>query len=191
SLNGYDNLAEHYPDFTYTTLCVKNSLLSTTLSYMGFGGYMNPFSGEAQVNALLPKYMFSTTTLHEMAHQIGYASESEANFIGYLASVYNEDVYFKYSGTVFALRYCLRNIERMTPDKLETYLAKVSHGIRLNFEQSREFWESYQTPVEAVFEVFYHNFLKVNAQEEGLETYSKFVGLLISFQSQYSVSVIQ
>ncbi|MFA7444444.1 MAG: DUF3810 domain-containing protein [Flavobacteriaceae bacterium] len=183
SLNGYHNLAEHYPDFAYSTLCVKNSLLSTPLSYMGFGGYMNPFSGEAQVNALLPKYTFPTTTLHEMAHQIGYASESEANFIGYLASVYNEDKYFKYSGTIFALRYCLRNIERMTPDKLEAYLSKINHGIRLNFEQSREFWDSYQTPVEAVFEVFYHNFLKVNAQEEGLETYSKFIGLLISFQT--------
>src|SRR5690606_34229585 len=183
SLNGYENLALDYPEFAYTTLCVKNSLLSTPLSYMGFGGYMNPFSGEAQVNALLPKYMFPTTTLHEMAHQIGYASESEANFIGYLASLYNEDIYFKYSGTIFALRYCLRNIERMQPNTIELYLSKINYGIQLNFKQSQEFWESYQTPIEAVFEVFYDNFLKINAQEEGLETYSKFVGLLISYNN--------
>lgn len=183
SLNGFNNLAQDYPEFAYTTLCVKNSLISIPLSYMGFGGYMNPFSGEAQVNALLPKYTFPTTALHEMAHQIGYASESEANFIGYLASVYNEDIYFNYSGTIFALRYCLRNIERMTPDKLEVYLAKVNYGIRLNFQQSQEFWDSYQTPIESFFEVFYDNFLKVNAQEEGLETYSKFVGLLISYKN--------
>lgn len=183
SLNGYENLALDYPEFAYTTLCVKNSLLSTPLSYMGFGGYMNPFSGEAQVNALLPKYTFPTTTLHEMAHQIGYASESEANFIGYLASLYNEDIYFKYSGTIFALRYCLRNIERMQPNTIELYLSKINYGIRLNFQQSQEFWESYQTPIEAVFEVFYDNFLKINAQEEGLETYSKFVGLLVNYKS--------
>lgn len=183
SLNGYENLALDYPEFAYNILCVKNSLISIPLSYMGFGGYMNPFSGEAQVNALLPKYTFPTTTVHEMAHQIGYASESEANFIGYLASVYNEDIYFNYSGTIFALRYCLRNIERMTPDKLEVYLAKVNYGIRLNFQQSQEFWDSYQTPIESFFEVFYDNFLKVNAQEEGLETYSKFVGLLISYKN--------
>ena len=81
SQNGYDNLAQKYSEFTYKNHCVKNSLISIPLSYMGFGGYMNPFTGEAQVNALLPKYLFPTTTLHEMSHQIGYASESEANFI--------------------------------------------------------------------------------------------------------------
>src|SRR5690606_5612772 len=165
----------------YNILCVKNSLISIPLTYMDFGGYMNPFSGEAQVNALLPKYTFLTTALHEMAHHIGYASESEVNFIGYLASVYNEDMYFKYSGTIFALRYCLRNIERMQPNIVDVYLSKVNPGIRLNFEQTTRFWDSYQTPIETVFEVFYDNFLKINAQEEGLETYSKFVGLLISY----------
>lgn len=181
--NGYDNLSAKYPEFTYNNHCVKNSLISVPLSYMGFGGYMNPFTGEAQVNNLLPKYTFPTTTLHEMSHQIGYASESEANFIGYLASVNSDDVYFKYSGTIFALRYCLRNIEKMNPDILEEYLSKVNYGIRLNFEETEQFWDSYQTPIEVIFEVFYDNFLKANSQEEGLESYSKFVGLLISYES--------
>jgi len=180
--NAYDNLAQKYPEFTYKNPCVKNSLISIPLSYMGFGGYMNPFTGEAQVNSLLPKYLFPTTTLHEMSHQIGYASESEANFIGYLASISSDDMYFKYSGTIFALRYCLRNIEKMNPEALESYLAKVNHGIRLNFEETKAFWDSYQTPIEVVFEVFYDNFLKANSQEEGLESYSKFVGLLISYE---------
>lgn len=178
----YDNLALKYPEFTYKNYCVKNSLISVPLTYMGFGGYMNPFTGEAQVNSLLPKYTFPTTTLHEMSHQIGFASESEANFIGYLASINSDDMYFKYSGTIFALRYCLRNIEKMNPEILEEYLSKINYGIRLNFEETKTFWDSYQTPIEYIFEVFYHNFLKANSQEEGLETYSKFVGLLISYE---------
>lgn len=182
SQNGYDNLAKKHPEFIYKNHCVKNSLISLPLTYMGFGGYMNPFSGEAQVNALLPKYAFPTTALHEMAHQIGYASESEANFIGYLASINSDDKYFNYSGTVFALRYCLRSIEKMNPGKLEEILPEINYGILQNFEQSKLFWESYQTPVEKFFEIFYDNFLKINAQEQGLETYSKFVGLLISYQ---------
>lgn len=181
SENGYNNLALNYPEFTYKNPCVKNSLLSLPLSYMGFGGYLNPFSGEAQVNALLPKYTFPTTTLHEMAHQIGYASESEANFIGYLASISSDDIYFRYSGYIYALRYCLRNIEKVNPEKSEKLRSEINYGILLNFEESRQFWESYQTPIENLFEIFYDNFLKVNSQEEGLETYSKFVGLLISY----------
>lgn len=180
----YNLLSEKYPEFTYINHSVKSSLISTPLSYMGFGGYMNPFTGEAQVNYLLPKYLFPTTTLHEMSHQIGYASESEANFIGYLASVNSEDMYFRYSGTIFALRYCLRNIEKFNPDLLEEYLLKVNPGIRLNFLETEEFWEEYETPIERFFEIFYDTFLKANSQEEGLESYSKFVGLLISYESR-------
>jgi len=179
--NAYNRLSAMHPQFTYENQCVKNSLISTLLSYMGFGGYMNPFTGEAQVNALLPKYTFPTTTLHEISHQIGYASESEANFIGYLASVNSDDLYFNYSGNVFALRYCLRNIERINPAILEDYLLKINYGIRLNFEETANFWELYQNPLENFFKIFYHNFLKINAQEEGLESYSKFLGLLISY----------
>jgi len=181
--NAYDLLSVKHPEFVYKNHCVKNSLISIGLSYMGFGGYMNPFTGEAQVNALLPRYTFATTALHEISHQIGYASESEANFIGYLASVNSDDLYFKYSGTVFALRYCLGNIERTNPEITEKYLSKINYGIRLNFEETYLFWETYQNPLEVFFKAFYDSFLKANAQEEGLETYSKFLGLLISYQN--------
>jgi hypothetical protein len=38
---------------------------------MGFGGYLNPFTNEAQVN-YLGSNVFLTAN-HEMAHQMGYA----------------------------------------------------------------------------------------------------------------------
>jgi hypothetical protein len=47
------------------------------------------------------------TANHEMAHQMGFANESECNFIGFLASVKNDNLYIKYSGYSYALRYCL------------------------------------------------------------------------------------
>ncbi|MEZ0129059.1 DUF3810 domain-containing protein, partial [Flavobacterium sp. LBUM151] len=68
-LNGYDNLAKEHPYFKYKILSVKKSLFSTPLTYMGFGGYLNPFTNEAQINDLLPMYNFPQTTAHEMAHQ--------------------------------------------------------------------------------------------------------------------------
>ncbi len=52
---------------------------------MGFAGYLNPITNEAQVNALIPKNNYPATICHEIAHQVGIASESEANFVGYLA----------------------------------------------------------------------------------------------------------
>ena len=82
NLNGYKNF-QRISFFTYTNLSIKKSLFSLPLTYMGFGGYLNPFTNEAQVNYLGPMYSFPMTTNHEMAHQMGYASESECNFIGF------------------------------------------------------------------------------------------------------------
>jgi len=182
TLNAYDLLAQKDADFRYTNPCVKNSMISLPLSYMGFGGYLNPFTGEAQVNAGMPKYSLPATALHEIAHQIGYASESEANFIGYLASESSDDLYFKYAGVTAALRYCLRNIEKIDPKLVEVYLDKINYGVLQNFDQSKQFWEAHQSPFEVLFRVFYDNFLKLNNQTDGLETYSKYVGLLISYE---------
>ncbi|HRM12869.1 MAG TPA: DUF3810 family protein, partial [Flavobacterium sp.] len=50
SLNGYKNLAAEYPYFSYSKLSTKKSLIGLPLTYMGFGGYLNPFTNEAQVN---------------------------------------------------------------------------------------------------------------------------------------------
>ena len=48
--NGYKNLSREYDFFTYSHLSIKKSLFSLPLTYMGFGGYLNPFTNEAQVN---------------------------------------------------------------------------------------------------------------------------------------------
>ena len=110
--NGFYNLSEVYPHLKYEPKSIKKSLYSVPLTYMGFGGYINPFTIEAQVDGLIPIYKFPTTSCHEAAHQLGYAAENEANFIGCLAAIHNEDKYFKYSGYTFALRHCLVEIFR-------------------------------------------------------------------------------
>src|SRR5690606_2406176 len=121
------------------------------------------------------------TANHEMAHQIGYASESEANFIGFLASIKNDDLYIQYSGYTLALRYCLRSIEIRDEKQLEELLPTINYGILMNIKESNDFWEQYQSFIEQGFEFFYHNFLKMNRQEEGMESYSRFVDLMVNY----------
>lgn len=181
NIDGYKNLSSQYPFFSYEHPSIKKSLISTPLTYMGFSGYLNPFTGEAQVNDRVPLYNFPTTACHEMAHQIGYASESEANFIGYLASIKNNDMYFKFSGYSFALKHCLNVLEKMEEGKSKTLLPLINKGIRKNFKESHEFWESHQTFIEPGFKFFYDNFLKFNSQKDGLESYSKFVDLMVNY----------
>ncbi|OIQ17240.1 MAG: amino acid permease [Flavobacterium sp. MedPE-SWcel] len=179
--NGYKNLSQQYSYFTFNNESLKSSLISTPLSYMGFGGYLNPFTNEAQVNSNLPKYNLPTTSCHEMSHQLGYASESEANFIGYMASINNDDIYFQYSGYSFALKYCLRNIKNFDEEKMEELLLLVNKGIVLNYEESNRFRDEHRSFIETFFKYFYDNYLKLNHQKDGLKTYSKFVGLLVNY----------
>lgn len=181
--NGYDNLAQEHSYFKYETLSVKKSLFSIPLTYMGFGGYLNPFTNEAQVNYLLPMYTFPMTTAHEMAHQIGFASESECNFIGVLASVKNDNLYYQYSGYSFTLRYCL-GILRYKNEKLFQQLKKeVNTGILKNYQESDDFYKRYDTFIDEGFHFLYDNFLKTNNQKDGMDSYSKFIDLMINYYS--------
>jgi len=181
NLIGYENLSKQYPFFKYENASIKKSLISLPLTYMGFAGYLNPFTNEAQVNDRLPMPNFPTTAAHEMAHQLGYASESEANFIGFLASIKNDDLYYQYSGYSFALKYCLRNWKIQDKEILEKLLPTIHPGILKNYEDSQKFWDQYESFIETGFKIFYDNFLKFNQQKDGLDSYSKFVDLMVNY----------
>lgn len=179
--NGYDHLAKHYPFFRYEIPSRKKSLFSLPLTYMGFGGYLNPFTNEAQVNYKLPMYSFPIVISHEMAHQIGYASESECNFIGFMACIKNDDLYFQYAAYTVALRYSLENVLMKDEKKFEALKSTIHPGIFENYKESELFWEQYDTIIDKGFHAFYDQFLKSNQQKDGLESYSKFVDLLINY----------
>lgn len=181
SQQAYKILKNKHSQFEYNFPSQKKSLISFLLSYMGFGGYINPFTNESQVNYQIPMYNFPSTACHEMSHQIGYASESEANFIGFLACISSKNKYFKYSGYTYALKYCLRNWEERNPLLYAKLLAKINPGVLLNHHESTQFWESKHTFIDVFFQRFYDNFLKMNQQNEGLKSYSKFVDLLINY----------
>ncbi len=181
NLNGYQTLSNQYAFFEYKNPSIKKSLFSLPLTYMGFGGYLNPFTNEAQVNYLMPMYNSPTTTCHEMAHQMGFASESECNFIGFLASVKNENLYFKYSGYSFALRYCLSNWYARDEKVYDELLKTINPGILKNYQESEDFWKQYDTFIDKGFHIFYDNFLKINQQKDGMEGYSKFVNLMVNY----------
>ena len=181
--NGYNHLGKQYAFFKYEIPSKKKSLFSLPLTYMGFGGYLNPFTNEAQVNDKIPMVGFPMTINHEMAHQMGYASESECNFIGFLASVNNDDLYFQYSAYQYALRYCLNTISMKNEAQFAYFKNKINPGIIENYKESEAFWKNYDTIIDKGFHAFYDQFLKMNQQKDGLESYSKFIGLLINYRN--------
>lgn len=179
---GFETISKKHSFLKYKAVSVKHSLFSTPLTYMGFAGYLNPFTGEAQVNSKTPLYSYAFTTCHEIAHQLGYAAENEANFIGYLAAVNNENIYFQYAGKISALRYLLSEIYKRKPDSYNNYLKTINKGIMKNIQESRDFWNSYENPFEPLFKKSYNTYLKANKQKQGIKSYSYMVNLLLNYE---------
>ncbi len=177
----YQQFQKKYPQYIHENLKAKHSLYSLPLTYMGFAGYLNPITNEAQVNSLIPKNTYPMIMCHELAHQVGIASESEANFMGYLAATNANDIYFNYSGYLMALRFCLSEIYYKDPAKFEILKAEVNKGILKDIRQSEDFWISYQNWSEQYFKSFYDSFLKANKQIDGMKSYNKVVLLLVNY----------
>ena len=149
---------------------------------MGFGGYLNPFTLEAQVNTLKPTYSIPMTCVHEMAHQFGIASESECNFIGYLVAQKSDNLYLNYSAYTYALKTCLSKIRKKDPILYHIFLNQLNTGVKNNFDESYHYWNNHQSFIDKGFKWFYDNFLKLNQQPDGLNSYSKFIDLVIGYQ---------
>lgn len=177
----YDNLNKKFPYLEYSPPSLKPSIYSTPLSYMGFSGYLNPFTNEGQVNNKIVNYKLPTTACHEAAHQLGYAAENEANFIGAMAAIANDDIYFKYSGYTFILRYCLADLYRRDIESYQTLIGQLHTGVLKNYREVQLFWESYQNPFEPIFEKTFDQFLKANNQKDGMKTYSYVVALMVNY----------
>ena len=179
--DGYRALSKDFPNFKYQPSSIKASIYSLPLTYMGFSGYLNPFTNEAQVDILIPKYQLPSTASHEVAHQLGYAAENEANFIGMLACMQHSDPYFNYSGHLFGLRYCLSELYVRDKNQFKVLRDQVKPGIFKNFQESSDFWNNYKNPIEPLFKSTYNSYLKANNQEKGIESYSYAVALIVNY----------
>ncbi|TLP80595.1 DUF3810 domain-containing protein [Maribacter sp. ACAM166] len=182
---GYNNLEIIHPFLMYTTPSVKTSLFSTGLTYMGYAGYLNPFTNEAQTNGILPNFRFPVVVGHEIGHQLGYSAENETNFIGYLVTAKNKDAYFQYAAYAYALGYCLNDIRRGDQEVFDRLIPSLNPGVKSNFQEMAIFWNSYKNPMEPVFKSIFNSFLKANNQPEGIKSYNAVVSLLVAYHKQY------
>jgi hypothetical protein len=163
----------------YPIVNIKKSIFSLPLSYMGYGGYINPFTLEAQVNTRQPKLRLLTTSAHEIAHQLGYAAEEEANFIAIDAALQSADLYMQYAGYHLALGYALADCRKRKDIDSKALYQELHTGVLQQYRLVSEFWESYQNPLEPLFKKSYDSYLKANNQTAGINSYSLVVGLLL------------
>lgn len=162
-------------------LDIKPSLFKNVMSFTGILGYYNPFTAEAQYNAELPHTLIPFTTAHESSHQLGFAREQEANFIGYLIGIHSGNPELRYSTEFFTLKSLLRFIVEKDPEFVKNILHQYSPAMKRDRAYEKSFIFQHQGWLDEFFGFTNNLFLKSN-QQEGSVTYSYFIDLLLSYE---------
>lgn len=187
----YQTAANEFPFLNHTVQSVKYSLWTPLGDYIGFSGYFNPFTGEAQIRPDLPGILNPFIVCHEIAHQMGYASESEASFVGYLAAKSSQNPYLQYSMYLDLLSYSLNEqyllyaktnfsaferVIQQNKDRMDSLVKKDRADIR-NFFNARK------NVISPISNDLYDQFLKLNEQLAGIDSYNEVIAWLISYQN--------
>jgi hypothetical protein len=173
TLEAYRKLALLYPKLAYSPASFKSSLFGIVGNYMGYSGYFNPLSGEAQLNTHMPAFVQPFTGLHEVAHQLGYAKESEANFIGFLAAHHSGDSILKYSASLEMFLFARGALYRTDSIRSKALSQALPEIAKKDLETYKNFYRKYQGPVDDLTTWFYSHFLQFNNQPEGMYSYNR------------------
>ena len=173
------------PKLSYRPSSVKPSLFSYAGNYLGFTGYYNPFSGEAQSNTTVPAFVQPFTTCHEIGHQLGYAKENEANFAGFLSAGHSENPAFQYSLYFDMLSYSLREMQLRDSLQAKELKAKLNPGVLADFLELKQFYRRYDNLIEPVIRVLYSHYLRANDQPQGMKTYNQVVAMMVAYYRRY------
>jgi hypothetical protein len=190
SIDAYKYAAKEYSFLKYSPRSVKPSLYSYLGNYLGFQGYYNPFSGEGQVNTTVPRFLEPFVTTHEMAHQLGYGKENEANFVGYLACRAYPSNAFRYSVYFDMYNYTVGEIYARDTAMALAYQKKLHPQVVADIKEFREFYKKYKNPVEPIIMWFYGNYLKANNQPAGKRSYNEVVAWLIAYYKKYGLDAL-
>ncbi len=185
SKEAYRQAARQFPFLAYQPSSIKPSLFSYAGNYLGFQGYYNPFSGEGQVNTTIPKAIEPFVTTHEIAHQLGYAKENEANFVAFLACRYSSSPVLKYSVYFDMYNYAIRELRRRDSALAASSQQRLHPQAIMDFREYYAFLHKYRNPIEPVIMWAYGHYLKANNQPAGKETYNEVVAWLIAYYKKF------
>ena len=172
---------EFYPYKTTRINNFKPSLFGKSMNYSGILGYYNPYTAEAQYNQNLPNTYIPFTLAHESSHQLGFAREQEANFIGYIICENSKNPELQYSAYLYTTKSLLRFLLQKNPEFAGQAMLFFSEKVKKDIANDKKFAVEHSGIIEDFFHVSNDLFLKSN-QQEGAITYSYFIDLLIRYK---------
>ncbi|MFM6995027.1 MAG: DUF3810 family protein [Sediminibacterium sp.] len=162
-------------------LNIKKAIFPQWGDYIGYLAFYQPITGEAIVRADLPMLTLPYTIAHEMAHQLGYASETEANFIAYLIATESQDPLLKYSMLLQMFTYAQDAQLMLIADnqgyaawkhQIEQNKAALNPSVLKDRAEIRSFFKKRADKQIQASSKLYDQFLKWNRQAAGLASYA-------------------
>lgn len=186
----YQHAAMKFSFLDYQPVSIKPSIFSYAGNYLGFQGYYNPFSGEAQVNTTIPRFLEPFVTSHEIAHQLGYGKENEANFVAFLACRDYPSPVFQYSLYFDLYNYAANEVYKRDTALFREFFERLHPRVITDVKELRKFYRNYENPVEPIITWSYGHFLKANNQPAGKQTYNEVVAWLIAYYKKFGVDAL-
>jgi hypothetical protein len=183
---GYLEASKWFPSLSGNYGPPKAIWASELMNYTGITGIYSPFTGEANVNVAVLDLFIPATTLHEMAHQRGFANEDEADFISFLTCIFHPDMDFKYSGYLLALAHTNTALAKDDISLLRELNLNLSPDVLNDIRHNNTFWAQYEGEVEKISSKVNDTYLKANGVSDGQKSYGRMVDLLLSY---YTLSI--
>lgn len=153
----------------------KRSMLQWYFRKAGIDGMTDPFFLEIIVNPDLLPFERPFTLAHEWAHLAGYADESEANFVAWLACVRGTPE-ARYSGWLSAYEQLSAVLP---PADRRTLRASLAPLVVADLGAIRERLARASPRVSTAARNVYDGYLRANRVEEGIASYGAVVRLML------------
>lgn len=186
----YAEAEKKHSFLSYSCPSLKPSMYTHIGHFIGFTGYYNPFSGEAQLKTSIPVFLKPFVVNHEMAHQLGYGKENEANFVSFLAGRESLNKEVRYSTYFEMCLYAIRDLRRKDSVAAGIMMEQWHPQVKRDYDALTDYLLRSVNPVEPFFSQFYDRFLKMNNQPKGTRTYSEVVAWLIAYLKKYGEEAI-
>lgn len=160
----------------------KFLLVPALFNYTQTSGMFGPFFHEVHLNSDLLPVELPFVLAHEKAHQMGFARESEANFLAALACFASRDSAINYSAH-FALvgRFARLGAQFADGDSL---LKSLRAEVKADFKAVRQRYQKYAGPISEISSATYDAYLKANQIKSGVANYGEVVELVMRWREK-------
>lgn len=157
----------------------KPSRVSFALSRLQISGFYFPWTGEAQIDAEMPRTLWPRVSGHEKAHQRGFARENEATIIGMITCLSSPDPTVFYGGTLGLFVGFDRELARLDPDARRRIWASLPPRVTGDLRAEAAFWKRHEGVAGQVSEKVNDTYLKAQGVSAGVASYAETTRLVL------------